>query len=245
MGKTEANVEELVSKIERGEIHPKSFTLQSSRPPLRIWSGRDVTTFDFQFPAPISDSVAVDAGITPKYRFHLEVDRVVFPADGPHPPDAKLLWPRETFAVAESKKSARYQDKPGFYVEPKLRDEMFRYMEEVPLIKPDEARVLPFSQVDNATLGKRISQHPLHVTYIGKDYTQRRKEFYSKAPLGALGADLAGDEEALHPALLSNETPEPLLRVQKVFSMLFSDLFEIWEEIARQWNSPANGHPQK
>lgn len=78
---------------------------------------------------------------------------------------SKLVWSRETFAVAASKKSARYQDKPGFYVEPELSDEMFHFMREGFLIKPDEAKVLPFSEVDDATLGKRISRHPLHETY--------------------------------------------------------------------------------
>lgn len=46
-----------------------AMSLISPWPPVRIGSGRDVTSFDFQFPAPTSDSVAVDAGITPKYCF--------------------------------------------------------------------------------------------------------------------------------------------------------------------------------
>jgi hypothetical protein len=218
---------------------------KGARVPVRIWSGRDVNVFDFQFPSPTDDSVVVDNGVTPKYRFHLEVERVVFPADGPQPPDPKLVWPRETFAVADNKKSARYQDKPGFYVEPKLRDAMLRYMHEVLLIKPDQAKVLPFSEVDDATLGKRISQHPLHETYIGKDYKERSKDFYSKAPLGALVADLAEPPEPIEPQPSLVRTDEPLSRVQKVFTMLFSDLFEVWENIAQQWSEHTRQHPPK
>jgi len=203
----------------------------SVHPRVTIWSGHHVNVFDFEFPTARTDSLQVDNGIQPRYQFHLEVERVIFPADGPLPTQPRLIWNRETFAVAESRDSAKFQSKPGFYVEPKLRDEMLKCLREVFLTPLDKARVLPFSEMDRAKVGKRVSRHPLHDTFIGYETKQVREGFYGKSPLGALVADIDSPEENLRVPKAMLATADQLLRVQKVFTMPFADLFELWEAV--------------
>ena len=64
------------------------------RSSVAIWSKRPVETYDFEFPTNRTDSSQVDAGVTPKYQFHLEVERDIFPADGIRP-DAQNCFGRE------------------------------------------------------------------------------------------------------------------------------------------------------
>ncbi len=213
----------------------------AARPPIRIWSGRDVHVFDFEFPTPRTESPQVDAGILPKYRFYLEVQKLIFPASEAFPDHPSLLWKRESFAVAESRESAEFQDKPGCYVEPKLRDAMLASLRHVLLIRPEDAKVLPFSDHDRCRTGRRISHHPLHETYIGEGSKQHREAFYAKTELGALVADI--DELAPGPQAQTDlvRAEEALPRAQKVFTMPFQDLFEIWEDLAHQRASHNGG----
>lgn len=204
------------------------------RPSVRIWSGGDVNVYDFEFPTSRNDSLQVDNGVQPKYQFHLEVEKVIFPADGHWPGNPRLIWQPETFAVATSRESAKYQDKPGFYVEPKLRDEMLKSLKDVLEIKPDQAKVLPFSEMDRYKVGKRVSRHPLHDTFIGTDAKRVRNDFYSKATPGALVADIDTTIEADLEMPGAWNDGHPLPRVQRVFTMPFADLFDLWESAAQQ-----------
>lgn len=207
------------------------------RLPVRIWSGRDVHVFDFVLPTPWTESPQVDAGVLPKYRFYLEVERVVFPAGGDFPVNPGLLWERVSFAVAESKDSAQFHDKPGFFVEAKLRDAMLDSLREVLLVQPEQAKVLPFSDYDRSKEGRRVSHHPLHETYIGKEAKEHREVFYGKTQPGALVAEIdhRSENDDRQPELM--ELLEALPRVQKVFTMPFRELFKIWEELARHWTA--------
>ena len=214
----------------------------ATRQGVRIWSGRIVEIYDFEFPSTRSDSSLVDRGITPKYRFHLEVERVILPADANPPKSAPLLWQRESLAVAESKSDARFQENPGFYVEPRVRDAILTSLQEDMLIDLAEARVLPFSETDRATAGKRIALHPLHETFIGKEVKEHREPFYSKAPMGALVADIDAASQELAQA---SSRDEPLQRVQKVFTTRFKELFEMWEQIAAQLETEDKPPPKK
>lgn len=209
---------------------------RAPRPPVRIWSGRDVHVFDFEFPTPSTESPQVDAGVLPKYRFYLEVEKIVFPAGGDFPDRPGLLWERESFAVAESRESAQFHDKPGFFVEARLRDAMLASLRDVLLIRPDQAKVLPFSDYDRCKAGRRVSRHPLHETYIGKELKHHRDEFYTKTPLGALVADIDDPAEDKDHQFELIPEQNALPRVQKVFTMPFRDLFDVWEQVARQWS---------
>ena len=53
------------------------------RAPVRLWSGRDAQVYDFEFPTQCTDSSLLDGSVRPKYQFHLEVERVVLPANAP------------------------------------------------------------------------------------------------------------------------------------------------------------------
>ena len=68
---------------------------KASRSSVTIWSNRAVEIYDFEFPTHRSDSSQIDGGTTPKYQFDLEVEHVVFPADGDRPDAPIMLWARE------------------------------------------------------------------------------------------------------------------------------------------------------
>jgi hypothetical protein len=115
-------------------------------------------------------------------------------------------------------------------------------MQSVLQISPEQAKVLPFSEMDRVKDGKRVSQHPLHDTFIGSDAKRVRNEFYSKVSPGALVADI---DPAAQPGLEMADNwndGRPLPRVQRVFTMPFSDLFELWESAAQQ--RPNNNRDQ-
>src|SRR5262249_9169898 len=79
----------------------------ATRSAVSIWSGRDVEVYDFEYPTSRTDSAQVDGSISPKYQYYFEVDHVVFPEDGERPEGVGKVWGRDSFAVAESKDSAR------------------------------------------------------------------------------------------------------------------------------------------
>ncbi len=214
--------------LDEAELLALRNTARATRPPVRIWSGRDVKVFDFEFPTQRNDSAQVDGGIAPKYQFHLEVEHVVFPADRPGPGRPELVWERETFAVAASRDSARMEEKPGFYVEPTTKEAILKCFREVLLIDLESACVLPYSETDLPKVGKRVSEHPLHETYIGKKDREHRHELYQKADTGALIPEL--DEPTQHePGERSSRPPAiPIPRSQRVFTMPLAHLVERW-----------------
>src|SRR5207253_1987127 len=159
-------------------------------------------------------SSQVDGAVVPRYQFYLEVEHVVFPEDGERPTEPEMVWGRESFAVAKSKESARYEEIPGYEVPADQQTEILRCMVETLLIDPNSAKVLPVSQFDKTKVGKRVTAHPLHETFVGKAAKDHREDFYSKSEPGSLVADLddqADRERGQHPA-------EPVERVQRVFT---------------------------
>jgi hypothetical protein len=208
---------------------------RTARPPIQIWSGRDVQVYDFEFPTSRTDSSQVDGAIRPKYQFHLEVERVILPADGGGTEAAAFLWERETFAVAARKDSARLEEKPGYYVEPQLEAEILKCLTSVLFVALKDARVLPCSQMDHAKLGKRVSEHPLHDTYISPESKESRSDFYEKSCSGALVAEIDEPQDTRKaPDLLRASAPVP--RVQRVFTAPIADLLELWKDTAHRFN---------
>jgi hypothetical protein len=204
------------------------------RAAVSIWSGRRVEVYDFEYPTQRLDSAQVDGGVTPKYQFHLEVESVVFPADGARPDAPERVWTRDTFAVAKSREDARYVEMPGYFVQPRERAAILTCLAEVLQVDPEHAKVLPISDYDQAKVGKRISAHPLHDTFLGEAAKQRLVDFYGKAERGTLVADL--DEPATGPARgrRGASTADRVQRVQRVFTTPLEELERIWGETARQ-----------
>jgi hypothetical protein len=201
---------------------------RAMRSPVRIWSGREVHAFDFEFPTQRSDSGQVDAGVEPKYQFHLEVEHVILPAEGFGGKGPELTWERESFAVAEKRDSARMEEKPGFFVDPPTREAILKCLREVLLINLDAARVLPFSETDLPKVGKRVSQHSLHETYIGEKEREHRRELYHKAAAGALVAELDPPVQPGQEDRRSRAALDAIPRAQRVFTMPFKELLERW-----------------
>jgi hypothetical protein len=214
---------------------------QSSRAPaseIVIWSGRSVQVYDFEFPTQRADSSQVDGPIVPKYQFHLEVENVVFPEEGEHPDAPEMIWGRESFAVAKSRDSARYEELPGYEVSPDLEAAILRCLTETLLIEPEQAKVLPVSHFDKAKVGKRVTAHPLHETFVGKASKTRREDFYSKSDQGSLVIDL--DDQADRQ---QEGHGEPVERVQRVFTTPIHQLQERWFSLARNLHSRKRGDP--
>ena len=220
--------------LDRQQLAATKQSRHSPRLSLPIWSGRPVECYDFEFPTPHADSSQVDAGVTPMYQFHLKVEAIAFPADRERPATAEFVWSRESFAVADSRKSARYQRMDGYPVSEGLRQTILRSLVETLQIDLDEAKVLPISEYDQARLGKRISSHALHETFLGERSKRRRDEYYQRARPGMLVAEL--DEQVSAEDMMSRggRRPEALPRVQRDFTMPLDELAEIWAETARQ-----------
>jgi len=201
-----------------------------------LWSNRIVQTYDLEFPTQRSDSSQVDGGITPKYQFHLEVDHIAFPADGDRPDDPDMLWSRESFAVARTKDSARYEEIPGYHVSAEIEADIIKCLREILFVKTNQVKVLPVSSYDRAKVGKRISAHPLHETFIGKDLMKKRDEFYLNASPGTLVAEIDEPDQSegnAHRLETSIESKEPVERVQRVFTTPLNELEKTWMAAAQ------------
>jgi hypothetical protein len=173
-------------------------------------------------------------GVTPKYQFHLEVEQVVFPADGDRPENPEMVWGRESFAVAESRDSAKLEEIPGCPVTPELEAAIRRSLTETLLIDPEQAKVLPISGYDEAKAGRRVSTHPLKDTFIGPEEKKNRVEFYRKSEPGTLVADLDELAVATDQKRRPASANEPIRRLQRVFTTPLDQLKALWESAARQ-----------
>ena len=208
--------------------------LQSGKrlPPsaVTIWSKREVEFFDFEFPTGRADSSCVDGEIRPDYRFLLEIDDVVLPADRQFADDPALLWTRESFAVAQNKHDARLERIPGYQVPANLQHQILECLTREFQIDPKQAKALPVSDYDLTKEGRQLSQHPLHDTFIGPKAKQRRSEFYEETKRGALVADL--DEPEVHATRQPSLIAEPIRRVERLYTMKMEQLRATWSAIA-------------
>jgi hypothetical protein len=204
---------------------------------LSIWSGRSVAYYDFEFPTPHTDSSQVDRGVIPTYQFHLEVENVTFPSEGSYAGNPEMIWEPESFAVAESKESTRYEGIHGYRVSAPLEAAIMDCLTSTLQIRPEAAKVLPISAFDDARAGKRFSVHPLHDTFLGETAKQRSVELYRRALPGTLVADLDEPAHSANDQLLFEAEQEPLPRIQRVFTMPLDRLERLWAETARRLRS--------
>jgi len=220
------------------ELAAQSNSQRGRRPPIRLWSGREVQVYDFQHPTQYADSSQIDGSVRPKYQFHLEVERVILPASGDIPEAPDCVWSPESFSVAASRDSARVEETPGYYVEPERERQIMDCLSEVLLVHPQDAKVLPYSQVDRLKVGKRISTHPLHETFLGSELKEKkfRDEYYARSKAGDLVAELDSQDGL---ALKDGEwiKPEGLPRLQRVFTAPMDRLVETWSETAKALRS--------
>ncbi len=102
-------------------------------------------------------------------------------------------------------------------------------LRETLLIDPPQAKVLPYSDADNAKLGRRVSSHPLHETFLGSQLkiSSERDAYYRESKRGRLLANLDyGDDDS--------DTSEMLPRVQRLFAAPVKNLLEDWRERANE-----------
>jgi hypothetical protein len=200
---------------------------------VALWSDRRVEVFDIQFPTTHTDSSQVDGETTPTYQFYLEIEHVVFPAEGPRPKAPDYLWSRNTFAVASDRKEIRLEKVPGYLVSPERAEDIRRCLQEVLGVDPGKGKVGPVSEYDQPKIGKRTAAHALHDTYIAPSTRERRDEFYGGAAHGSFLADLdPARGNSNQRELFVFQEPEPIRRVQRVFTTRREDLLRTWLEAA-------------
>jgi hypothetical protein len=64
------------------------------------------------------------------------------------------------------------------------------------MINAEKAKVLPVFHFDKAKVGKRVTTHPLHETFVDRESKARAEDYYSKSEPGSLVADLDDKLEA-------------------------------------------------
>ena len=204
---------------------------------VTIWSGQRVEVYDFEFPTSRTNSSQVDGSVKPNYQYHLEVEHVVFPGDGNRPDQPGMVWERESFAVVNKAADARIERMPGYLVSPELEMAIKECFETELSLDLNAAKVLPISSIDHAKLGKRLSHHPLHDTFIGANEKRKSAGFYEKAQSGTLVADV--DEPTVEDAGRRQDSryQAPVQRVLRVFTMPLDDLEAIWRQTARDLQS--------
>ncbi|MEX1028265.1 MAG: hypothetical protein WD049_09720 [Candidatus Paceibacterota bacterium] len=203
-------------------------------PSVRLWSGREVQIYDFEFPTQFADSSQIDGSVRPKYQFHLEVERVVLPATGSFSQMPDYVWSPESFSVAASRDAARMEETPGYYVEPEREQQILDCLSDVLFVQAANAKVLPYSSADRMKVGRRVSTHPLHETFLGPEWqeTHLRDEYYERSLPGSLVAEL-DSQRALDFDDVGEEESEELARLQRVFTAPIDRLVEAWGEAAK------------
>ncbi len=204
---------------------------RSRTPPLTLWSGRDISAYDFEFPTANRDCAAVDGTVDPKYRFLLKVESVCLPSNSLNEEStfdirAEYVWDPDSFTVAKRKRDLRLEESPGYRVDAERERNISEYLREVLLVDVEKAKALPYSGEDDAKTGKRIAKHPLHETFLRNQLVDRRyrDSYYRSAKQGRLTADLD---------LFSAESAdEPIERLQRVYTAPVKDLLEDWRNRA-------------
>lgn len=93
-------------------------------------------------------------------------------------------------------------------------------------------------------VGKRISTHPLHETFLGPEWKERerRDEYYERSVPGALVADLDSQCQ-LEFEDVGEGKPEGLTRLQRVFTSPIERLVDAWGEAAKLLRSGKHASP--
>jgi hypothetical protein len=210
--------------------------LQSSPriPPssMKLWSGREVEYYDLQFPTNLVTSAQADGSVQPSDQFRLEVVNVVLPAEGQHGDASNMLWTRDTFAVAASEKAAPVSRIRGYGVPAELQHRILTCLQHDLGVDVSRARTLPRNEdeIDWVKEGMRLSNHPLHETFIGPGGRNPNEPYYLYAAWGSLVADL---DEPAEQNVQRNLLLDGIERVQRVFTMPWDKLERQWREAAR------------
>ena len=200
-------------------------------PPRTLWSGRDISAYEFEFPTPHHDCAAVDGVVDPKYRFLLKVESVCLPSNRLSESinideRAEYAWTPDSFTVAKKKSDLRLEESPGYRVDAEQKRDISDYLREVLLVDVEKAKALPYSGEDDAKSGKRIAKHPLHETFLRTQLIDRsdRDSYYRSAKQGTLSAELDLFDVG--------GTDEPIDRLQRVYTAPVNDLLDEWRNRA-------------
>ncbi len=222
--------------LDERQLAAMSNGVRAARRLETISTGQPVEVYDFEFPTSRTNASQVDGSVKPNYQYYLEVEHVVFPENGIRPEQPGMVWARESFAVLNKTADARIERMPGYLVSPEVEMAIKECFERELCLDLNAAKVLPISSVDHAKLGKRLSKHPLHDTFIGANEKRKPAGFYEKALPGTLVADLG--EPAIEDARqVKSMFEEPVERVLRVFTMPLIDLETLWRQTARELQS--------
>ncbi|QDS97686.1 phospholipase D-like domain-containing protein [Adhaeretor mobilis] len=218
---------------------------------LTLWSGREAQAFDFAFQSGPTSSQSFDTtlgGRAPKYRFHLEVMNVVFPAFGmdelfssqsasseqaraePQGDEQKSAkppcWYPDSFAVANKRKDFAFIGINGYLVGEEDEQSIAKCFKDVFSITENDATVWPTSKTAEEPLGNFVSSHPLHETYLHgiehQSLATKVKDF-AKALIPQLPKE-ASEEDG------DKRTLQAITRVQHGVVRQLDELFGQWHE---------------
>lgn len=193
-------------------------------------SGREARLYTFTHPCSSDKSEDFDKSVEPLYQFCLEVESVVVPLrctyDCATPPN--LVWSPDSLAVASRPSDAPVQRSPGFRVSKEEELHMHECLVRFGVHKESRG-VLPYSDFDENLVGKRVSAHPLHETYLNLDDPDTLPAIYAHAEKGALvpKAMLLRDSQTL--LFEDVRLLEPLAGVQKVYMSAAKHLERLWK----------------
>ena len=202
---------------------------------LTLWSGREVQAFEFEFQRGSTTSQGFDSLVgspTPKYRFHLEVLNIVFPAlsrDWMSPTlsaesEHVHEWLPDSFAVANKRKDFTFVGIDGYLVTPDEQESITTCFKDQFGVTESEATVWPTTECDQDTLGNFVCSHPLHETYLRSDKHELgsgKVQNFAKALIPKLPKE-AGQDDADKRGL------QAINRVEHGFVRQLDELFGQW-----------------
>ncbi len=203
-----------------------------TREPNKIWSGRLVDFYDFEFPTPHTSSLTADSGPRPMYQFLLEVDGVILPAGGQLPEKPRRLWHQRSLALVKDRNDAKVERVNGYGVTSELYEQIMESLVNEFKVSPSFAKNLPVADYRSPKEGRRITRHPIHEAFIGPEARKNPDEFYRETKRGDFIADL---ESLPAESDLFGKELEAIDRVQRLFTIPLNKLDQVWNDAATDY----------
>ena len=193
-------------------------------------SGRLACLYHFVHPTQSNRSEEYDRLAEPLYQYCLVVNLVAIPSDRVALASQwpRFVWRPETLAVASRPSMAPVMRSPGYRVTPEEESRMLACLGSFGV--DVEARgVFPYSEFDENLIGKRLSSHPLHETYLDLDDQAALRGVYARARKGALVPKATSRKEQQGFLFPGAEYPTPLKGIHKVYMNDAEALERLWE----------------
>ncbi len=204
------------------------------------WAKRHIKTFDFEFRTEGNTAEQVDNELdkderSPQFRFHLDIQQIVFPTDSQNYSKLKEAidihghWARETFAVAKIRDHVKFISVDGYEVSPERKKAIANCFKTEFGINKNQAKVWPTSESIGIKAGNFQASHPLHETFMRENPHENSPhiEHDARMIIPKLEDDVIQDENsgsAKEPVEL-----EPINQLTKGVVKRLDNLFNRWK----------------